>query len=40
MTPIQKLREQRSMLFTLIATGMAILVSGFISKETAMVFTD
>lgn len=40
MTPIQKLREQRFMLFTLIATGMAILVSGFISKETAMVFTD
>lgn len=40
MMSVQKLREQRFMLFTLIATGMAILVSGLISRETAMVFTD
>ncbi|MDE1727263.1 MAG: hypothetical protein KGH89_08405 [Thaumarchaeota archaeon] len=40
MTPIQKLREQRFMLFMLVSTGIAILVSEFIGKETAIVFTN
>ena len=40
MLPIEKLREQRFMLFSLVSTGLAILVSGLISKETAVVFTN
>ncbi|HKU32767.1 MAG TPA: hypothetical protein VJR22_02840 [Candidatus Nitrosotalea sp.] len=40
MLPIEKLREQRFMLFSLVSTGLAILVSELISKETATVFTN
>lgn len=40
MLPIEKLREQRFMLFSLVSTGLAILASELISKETATVFTD
>ncbi|HJT10179.1 MAG TPA: hypothetical protein VJ771_05290 [Candidatus Nitrosotalea sp.] len=40
MLPIEKLREHRFMLFSLVSTGLAILVSELIGKETATVFTD
>ena len=39
-TLIQKLRSQRFLLFSLISTGIAILVAESISKETAIVFAN
>ena len=40
LTPIQKLKSQKFMLFVLISTGLAILVTEFVGKETATVFTN
>jgi hypothetical protein len=39
-TPIQKLRSQRFLLFSLVSTGIAMLVAASIGKETAIVFTN
>ena len=39
-TPLQKLKSQKFLIFTLLATGIAMLVAESIGKETAIVFTN
>lgn len=37
---LEKLKSQRFMLFSLVFTGLAIMISEYIGKETAIVFTN
>ena len=39
-TRLEKLKSQRFMLFSLISSGLAIMISEYIGKETAIVFTN
>lgn len=39
-TRLEKLRSQRFMLFSLVFTGLAIMIAEYIGKETAIIFTN
>lgn len=39
-TRLEKLKSQRFMLFSLVFTGLAIMISEYIGKETATIFTN
>jgi len=39
-TRLEKLKSQRFLLFSLVSTGIAILIAEYIGKETAIIFTN
>ncbi len=39
-TRLEKLKSQRFMLFSLVSTGLAIMITEYIGKETAIIFTN